>query len=496
MDAFINAMETKRANVTENGAIGFATSGHALVDFNFKLPSYRTEKNSRKIFHEFMKAYNEYPELTLRYLYMLRDIRGGIGERNTFRVVLTEFLNDFDNNKGPLDISAEHLLDIIPLFGRCDDLIYIYKNCIDNNIKDIIIKIINVNLIDDRRNLQTEGKPVSLLGKWLPSVQCADRKTALELARRLHLKESEYRKLLSRLRKRIDIVERHMSANNWSDIKYENVPSKASMIYANAFNEHDSERYNDYLADVANGKAKMNAKVLFPHEIVHKYNNYDEENSSLELLWKNLNQIEIGNKKIITVCDVSGSMYGNPMDMSYGLGIYFSEHLTGEYKDKAILFSQDPVYIDFSTDKSLFDKLTRIADYIDCSNTDIEETFRLILNTAVINHLKPEELPDAVLVISDMEFDDLSYTPDVQTTLFDGIKQMYEQNGYKLPKLIFWNVSSRTNTVPIQENENGVILISGFSTNIVKMVISNKLDPWEVLKEMILDKRYDIVLAG
>lgn len=498
---FIEAIEKENPSLTENGAIGYATSGNPLVDFNFKLPSYR-KQDSKHIYSDFMKAYKVYASLAMRYLYFLRDIRNGIGERYIFRAVLSELLNDLTDKEFPIDY-VRQLLAIIPEFGRYDDLIYIYQNTSDS-VKEIAFDVIRKTFLEDCRNLQ-DGKPVSLLAKWMPSVQCKDRKLALELAKKLDLSEREYRKILAKLRKHIDVVETHMSANDWDKIKYEAVPSKASLIYADAFKKHDSDRYSAYLTDVSEGKTKINASTLFPHEIVHKYYSdnglcfLEKENATLEALWKNLKQIDIGSKSIITVCDVSGSMTDPnmiPMSMSHAIGIYFSEHLTGPYKDKLILFSDTPQYIDLVDTNTLRDKLNVLSKYDDCSNTNIEATFDLILYTALKHHLKQEEIPESVLVISDMEFDSAMCWYDVTSQcekLFNVIRNKYESNGFKMPKLIFWNVASRTNTVPVQENENGVILLSGYATNLVKLVISNKLDPWEALKEQLMDKRYDVV---
>ena len=362
---------------------------------------------------------------------------------------------------------------------------------------------------------------ISLLAKWMCSENASSEKTkkyAKILRKGLGLSSREYRKMLSEMRKYLDVVETKMSAKNWSEIKYEAVPSRANLIYNSAFLKNDEERRREYLSKLEKGETKINASVLYPHDIVHKYMNggwrrLNKKDATVEALWKALPDTVNGCGNTIVVADGSGSMTCNvgnntsvtALEVANALAIYFAEHSSGQFKDKYITFSERPQFVDFSKHKTLHDKLKTALSHNEVANTNIEKVFDLILTTAVNNHMSQEEIPQNVLIISDMEFDSCatcglrsngwSYNrPDKR--LFEVIAQKYADAGYKLPRLVFWNVNSRTGTIPVKENELGVALVSGFSVNVVKMVMSGKLDPFECLLETLNSERYAPVEAA
>jgi hypothetical protein len=328
----------------------------------------------------------------------------------------------------------------------------------------------------------------------------------------------EYRKMLSKMRKYIDVVECKMSAKEWNGINYEAVPSRANLIYNNAFLRNDEERRRAYLGALEKGEAKINASTLFPHDIVHKYGRGYGVDATLEGLWEALPDTVKGCGNTIVVADGSGSMTCNvggntgvtALDVANSLAIYFAERSSGEFKDKYITFSERPQLVDFSNAKNLRDKLTIARQHNEVANTNIEAVFDLILNTAIRNKMAQEDMPANILIVSDMEFDSCatSGTPSASrnswgwysssyqrptTTLFDTIAKKYAEHGYKLPRLVFFNVNSRTSTIPVKENDLGVALVSGFSPNTIKMIMSNKLDPYECLLEQLNTERYQAV---
>lgn len=483
---------------TENGALGYKTTTNGLVDFNFKLPSYRTA-TEKTIIEDFLKALEVDEVLAIRYLFYMRDVRGGLGERNTFRVIL-KFLVTHSSLKKDSKV-LKNLLLIIPEYGRWDDLLFLYGNC-GNKVNHLIEDIL-LNQLKDDMILVQKNKPISLLAKWMPSIQYkGSRQQAKRFANAFNFTERQYRKMLSKLRGYLKVVETKMSKNLWEEIDYSQVPSKANVKYNSAFLRHDESRRRNFLSKVEKGEAKINSSVNFPHDIVGKYistNGYYrlKEDKGLEVLWKSLPNFD-GGDNILVVADTSGSMRGNPLQVCYSLAIYFAERAKGQFNNKAILFSAKPKYLELNQ-KTLRDKLEYLLKYNECSNTDIEATFDLILNTAVRNNLKQEDLPKALLVISDMEFDDATYQgwgydrKVVDKRLFEVIENKYKKAGYEIPKMIFWNVASRTNTIPVTQHSNGVALVSGFSPNIVRMVLSNELDPFNILKEQLMNKRYDKV---
>ena len=396
-------------------------------------------------------------------------------------------------------------------YGRYDDLLCL----LDTGLVSEVYPLIEEQLNRDLKSMK-DGQPISLLAKWLPSPGASSATTkhyAKQIQKMLGATERQYRKMLSKLRGYLDVVEKKMSAKQWDEIKYEAVPSRANLIYNKAFLRNDEDRRRAYLESLAKGETKINAGTLFPHEIVHKYGNsgwnaITEYNETLEQLWKALPDTVNGNGNTIVVADGSGSMKCNvdphssvtALDVANALAIYFAEHSSGQFKDKYITFSTRPRLVDFSKAKNLREKLLIAKQYNEMGSTNIEAVFNLILTTAVNNRMRQEDMPQNVLIISDMEFDSCA-TCGSQTgywsrkrpdsRLFNVIRQKYEAAGYKLPRLVFWNVNSRTGTIPVKENDLGVALVSGFSQNVASMVMSGKLDPYECLMETLNSKRYD-----
>lgn len=505
MSSIKNMLDRVQNNLseTENGAIGYKKTNSALLDLHFQLSSMRNWDDDR-IWTAFLKAYNENPGLAVVWLFFARDARGGCGERRVFRVIFPQLANE--NPK-----LASKLVELIPFYGRWDDVIDVYCGHIPAEVREEVLKCIKHQLEDDLMAVAKHNR-VSLFAKWLPSENTSSDETkrkAVKIRNALGYSPKKYRLMLTMLRRYIDVTEQKMSANQWSDIDYESVPSKAGMVYRCAFQRHDSDRYSNYLTYVKEGKAKMNAGVLFPYEIVHAYmsDSWDEDlkqyDETLELKWKNLPNTVPDNQGTLVVVDGSGSMGARVghtditcHDVARSLGIYFAERLSGGFNNSFITFSANPKLIRFDGVESLRSKLQILYDEDDCSNTNIEKTFDLILRTAVENHMRQEDVPANILIVSDMEFDMCTHkywydnVPNFDATLFGEIRRRWEAAGYKLPRLVFWNVCSRTGTIPVTENELGVALVSGFSPNIADMVMSGNLDPLGVLIDKLRSDRY------
>ena len=498
--------ENPNVSITENGAVGLKTTGKALLDLNFKLSSMRN-MGEDEIWLEFLKAYNENPALAVVWLFFARDARQGCGERRTFRIIMERLAHENPN-------LVIRLVNLIPEYGRWDDLLELIVGNAPHPVQAEAFWVFRNQLNDDLEGAK-DGKPVSLLAKWVYSAVTSSKETCRKaeiLREKLGYTPKQYRKTFASLRKYIDVLEQKMSAQEWEKINYETVPSKAGVQYRGAFLRHDQDRYENYLTYVKEGKAKMHADVVFPYEIVHAYmdqsgwsdetKRYDE---TLELKWKNLPNTVTEDNGTLVVVDGSGSM-GSQIsgttvtchDVARSLGIYFAEKLHGEFKNSFITFSANPKMVRFNGVESLKSKLDILIDEDDCSNTNIERTFDLILKTAVDNHMKQDEIPANILIVSDMEFDmttrsycwDTGYASNFDQTLFDGIAKRWAAAGYKLPRLVFWNVCSRTGTIPVSENELGVALVSGFSPMIADMVMSGELDPYKVLVNKLKSERY------
>ena len=507
---FMNAIKTELNNetqTTENGAVGYRTTGKKLLDLNFSVASLRSA-SEQQIISKFMDAYYENPVLACKWLFYARDVREGLGERRLFRVVFNWLAKSHAD-------AAHNVLKFIPEYGRYDDLLCAF----DTVLQGEVVNIIKAQLDADVHNMK-DGKPISLLSKWLPSENASSAETkrlATAIRTKLGMTSRSYRKMLSEMRKYIDVVECKMSAKQWGEINYETVPSRANLIYNNAFLRNDEERRREYLGKLDNGEVKINAGTLYPHDIVHKYMSYNWDYSvnpldaTLEGLWKALPDTVNGNGNTIVVADGSGSMTCNvgrntnvtALDVANALAIYFAERSSGEFKDKYITFSEHPQLVDFSKAKTLREKIQIAKRHNEVANTNIEAVFDLILKTAVNNHMSQDDMPKNILIVSDMEFDSCATTNAARsndwyygrrsaptTTLFNTIAQKYAEHGYKIPRLVFWNVNSRTGTIPVKENDLGVALVSGFSVNIVNMVMSDKLDPYECLIDMLNTERY------
>ena len=506
--SFMNAIANELNNekqLTENGAVGYRTTGKKLLDLNFGVASMR-RASEETIKDKFMDAYYENPVLAVKWLFYVRDVREGLGERRFFRTVFPWLSHNHTD-------VARNVLNFIPEFGRYDDLLCVLDTCLQDDVISLIKEQLNADTYGMKNN-----QSISLLAKWLPSENASSAETkrlASGIRHKLGMTSRNYRKTLSQMRQYIDVVERKMSAREWGGINYETVPSRANLIYNNAFLRNDEERRRAYLGALEKGEAKINAGTLFPHDIVHKYNSSYGVDTALEGMWKALPDTVKGCGNTIVVADGSGSMTCNiggntrvtALDVANSLAIYFAERSSGEFKDKYITFSERPQLVDFSNARTLRDKLSIARRHNEVANTNIEAVFDLILSTAVNNHMAQEDMPANILIVSDMEFDACatSGTPDVRnswgwyssrrcqrptTTLFDTIAKKYAAHGYKLPRLVFWNVNSRTSTIPVKDNDLGVALVSGFSVNIVNMVMSNKLDPFECLLDVLNTERY------
>ena len=502
-------------SVTENGAVGYKTTTHPLLDLNFKVSSLRS-RTEEYITGEFIKAFMRDRIHAVKWLFFLRDIWEGLGERRSFRVCLKY-----------LAVSqpqiAQAVMELVPEYGRYDDLL-VY---LGTPLQKEVCKFIKAQLEADVRAMQA-GEGISLLAKWLPSVNTSSkvsREYAAVLAKGMGYSSKEYRKLLAGLRTYGKVLETKLSAGEWENINYETVPAKANLLYENAFYRHDKERRTEYLKKVILGESKLNAAGLMPYEIVHKIIKDGtrylfgplKENLLAEIMWEFITengfQNDWGLKDCIVVADGSGSMYTkvsgdsnvSAIEVCNSLAIYFAQQLQGVFRNKAITFSMTPQFIDLEEGKSLKDKLEIMLAHNEVANTNIKAVFDMLLDMAVSNQVPKEQLPKQVLVLSDMEFD-CATAPcyhwqtgekvgsPVTQALFEQIAAEYKAAGYTMPRLIFWNLCGRSDTIPMVDNENGLCLLSGFSQNAAKVAVKKEIkDPYECLLQVLDAPRYQKV---
>lgn len=527
MNTFMDALTNNEKSYTTNDGTAYRTSGSTLVDLNFSVPAlrqvavdfYGKSKHNRYFYGAdsamdavealrlFITSYEEDPLYTMKWLMYARHIKLGLGERDVFRMMLTK-IGDLHPEMALQFIIGTELWN----YGRWDDVLRIFFDTTSSILHDGLGEVIANQFRRDVMGCGL-GDSISLLAKWMPSNNTSSKQKRSEAAilqSLLHLNAREYRKTLSRLREHLAVVDRKASLNQWNDINYNHVPSKANLKYRNAFLKHDEERRKAYLTSLQKGEdsVKINADSMFLYDIVQAYieNNgfwggslkpYDE---TLEQLW-NAQESPKDYDDILVIRDGSGSMEqklsGNSsvtaLNVADSIALYCAQHNKNEsFKNRFITFSNRPQMVDISMCQTLRDKLRRLHRFDDYSNTDIEATFDLILDTAVRNHLRQEELPSACLIISDMQFDQATKHED-NTTVIESCRQKFEALGYTMPRLIFWNVSVYAhNKIPVQMHPSGVILVSGFSKSIVDMVVSRELDPETALKAE-LDAKCSIV---
>ena len=505
---FLNNLE-KNTNLTrtENGALTNISSLNPLLDL-FSLAGAMRNRSEEDIVNLLEKAIACDVVRSLKYVFYNGDIRGGLGERRSFRTLIRH-----------LAVNRPELLEknihLIPNFNRWDA---IYE-LVDTSLERKAFELVKEQLLQDLKS----DKP-SLCAKWLKSLNASSKeskilakKTALALnlcnftgdidKKTIYKNEEKYRKVLSVLRQKINVVEREMAIGSFSNINYSNVPSKAMMNYQNAFMRKDEERYTKYLVDVALGDSKMNSKTLYPYEIVKKaLNSYklkEYEKIVLEAQWQGLpDYIDGQDLNSLCVVDVSGSMCGTPMEVAISLGLYCAERCSGAYKDKFITFSSKPT-METVRGNNIVEKVKNMESAEWGMNTNIEAVFELILQTALDNNSPQEDLPKNLIIISDMEMDAAMNLNDGYTgyswrkptltkeqfeshknTLFNSIENRYMACGYDMPNLIFWNVDARQNQSPMTVDKNGWCAVSGFSPSIFKSVLNGEI----TVEETVVDE--------
>lgn len=486
---------------TENGAATLKTTQSDCLDLFATVGAIRRESDE-EITTRFMRAFAEDKDIAMKLLFFARDIRGGLGERKVFRVSLRWLAKN-----APKTIRKN--LSYIAEYGRFDDLLVLFDTPVEKDMLDFIRE----QLCKDVEAMDNGGE-VSLLGKWLPSVNASNADTikiAKKIARFLKMDDKTYRKMLSQLRAHIRIIENNLREKDYT-FDYEKQPSKAMFKYRGAFARNDAERYNNFLNRVSSGEAKLNASTLAPYELVepyltpHWYNGHhsfmkeitEEERKTLNATWEALP--DFGSEaNALAIIDTSGSMYCDakplPAAVALSLGLYFAEHNSGAFKNHFIEFSSNPELIEIKGD-TFAEKLQYICSFNEIADTNIEAVFDLVLNAAINNKLPQAELPAKLIIISDMEFN--ACVRNAEVTNFKNAKAKFEAAGYELPEVVFWNVASRNRQQPVTKNEQGVALVSGCTPRLFSQVVDGSLaalTPYEFMLDVLGGERYEKIAA-
>ena len=496
-----NLKEQSNKTLTQNGAVTYKSTLTKLYDLFAQGASMRGASDSDCILI-FKEAYTENPTMALKCLFYLRDIRGGQGERRFFRLCIKWLATNHMEE-------MTHLIRFVPEYGRYDDLFELFDTPIEAEMMGYIKHIIDKN--EDH-----------LVYKWMPSINTSSRNTqerGRKFAREFGMTEREYRKMLSEGRKACHLVETLMSQNEWNKIAFDKLPSRAGILYSKAFarREETKERYATFMSSKT---TKVNAGTLYPYDVVAKavktmgLDNYwtstpdvnDTNRLAVNKYWDNLTDYFNGaTLNALCICDTSGSMTRGyytkiaPIDVAISLALYTAERAKGPFQGHYISFSSRPQLIE-TRGVDFCDKVKRIYKTNLCENTNIEATFDLILNITRTNHLSQEDLPEHLIIVSDMQFDmargsGYYYHNNDTKTLMERIEQKWNNAGYKMPKLIFWNVNAATGAgnIPMKD-QDGITFVSGASPSIFTSILTGKTGQ-DLMYEALMAPRYQPITS-
>jgi hypothetical protein len=463
MNAFVNAIDNQEAR-TENDMKARKSTASPCVDLFYKIGAMRNQN----VIPAFTAAFVSDKNVTLRIAQWARDVRGGAGERKIFRDILSH-LEESDSD------AAIALMRKVPELGRWDDLFVFKTDSMRKKAFALIEKALN------------EGN--GLCAKWMPR-KGAD---AVALRNFLGMTPKKYRKTLVNLTK---VVETQMCAKDWNNINFSHVPSLAAARYKKAFFKNAKDAYSAYLEALKNGDptVKVNAGAVYPYDVIKTARNGDREATQLVISQWNALPNYVGDANILPMVDVSGSMETpvsganvTAMDVALSLGLYLADKNTGDFKDCFLTFSGSPELLKLRG--NIIDKMNQMESSSWDMNTNLHAAFELILKTAKANNVPGEEMPKNVLILSDMQFD-LCVTHD--DSAIEMIARKYENAGYNMPKVVFWNLRDAGN-VPVKFDASGVALVSGFSPAIVKSILAGKeFTPEAIMMDTIMNSRYDL----
>lgn len=495
--------------LTENGDKAFSTSGNCNLDFFVRITRGAPLKD---LLETFRKAWVEKKEIAIQNFFNIRDIRGGKGEKLIPQVLLVLLKRTVPN-------AYEVILERMVEYGYWKDVMRVVEidtrlNLILHNTKNptndvsVEVKLFAKQLqkdIDTLNNHEGEKKAtISLCGKWAPREKSHFNHHPIFLANKImiemNMKPKEYRKMLTQLCKHLNILEMLMSTQQFDKIDFSKIPALALRKMRGAFNRNSNSEgveteerknlclsYKDFLQKLAEGKTKVNIKGTQPHELVDTYifknNNIDP---LIEGQWKELKKrvLEDGAFCDVTaVVDVSGSMDGLPMQVAIALGILVAECTEGPFHGQVITFHEKPSW-HILTGDTLKDQVKCMKKAPWSGSTNMIAVFSLILEQAIKAKLKREQMVKTLFIFTDMQFDSVDCG---RKSTFEVAKKMFEEKGYNLPKVVCWNLrTSSAKTLPVTQNEEGFVMLSGFSAELLKSILTgNEFTPFTMMMHVL-----------
>lgn len=517
---YMDDMGGRHQSMTENGGVSYSTSESAGLDLFFKLV--RDVKEDELVGY-LSNAWKVSAEDTVKTLLHCRDCRKGKGEK---KIVYDALMWLRDNKPRTyvrnLDMFVEmgYVKDLLILAEKAEDKPWLhpygyvelvclaskFQNDLDvllefyKEILSSLHQYVKIPVEKLEEYASSRKKPgISLVAKWAPSIGKKFDKENLQFGKFManylfpstkekKVKSQEmYRKVLTRMRSYLKIVERDMCAGRWDQIAFGTVPAKAHKLYRKAFQTHDSVRYEEYLRNVVSGKENMKSAGIHPHELVREYLTKEEREESIECLWQQLRERieQVGNLESgLSIVDVSGSMEGLPMEVAISLGILTSELCKGAFKNRVITFSKNPSWV--VLDGSLHEKIQKVKKAEWGMNTDLEKVFKMILSLAQSFQCTQEQLPKSLFIFSDMQFDHACCN---ERPIYHEMKELYKEAGYEIPQIIFWNLQAdvKGGAFPVTKDENGTACVSGFSGELLRLFMEDggNISPMMIYKRAI-----------
>lgn len=458
---FVSAvMKTPNETRTENGMKTYGTSLKNTVDLFFKIGASR----GMDISSNFERAFQEDSDITLRTLLWARDVRGGAGERQIFRDMLK-----FMEKNHPQEL--KQILHKVPEMGRWDDLLVFETT----EFKTLAYIMIGDALRDNN----------GLCAKWMPRKGLI----AVEIRNFFGMTPKRYRKALVGL---TNVVEQKMCAKDWNSIEFGKLPSLAAARYQKAFGRNATHAYTRYKEALVKGEAKINAGAVYPYDVLKSIRTGDTVVAKAQ--WDALPNY-VGDAKILPMVDVSGSMCTpvggggtlSCLDVSVSLGLYLADKNTGAFKDCFLTFSEASKIEVLRGD--IVSKHRQLMTSNWGMSTNLHAAFEEVLRVATTQKVAHKDMPEYILIMSDMQFNACTRHDHSAMQM---IEDKYTKAGYEVPKIIFWNIQSRNDNVPVTFDKKGTALISGFSPSIVRSVLkAEQVTPEEIMLETVNNSRYD-----
>ncbi|KAL3925429.1 MAG: hypothetical protein SGILL_000415 [Bacillariaceae sp.] len=417
---------------------------------------------------------------------------------------------------------------------------------------------------DETKSGKTSSPPrISLLAKWLPREQSSLNKKigfVSDFAKHFFgtdqaslegswesASKARYRRTVAKLTETLKLPEVLLASQREDEIEFGKVSSKATLRLRKVFLNEDkageirtknpkrvrmTERFLDQIIEKG-----LKGAQLMPHEIVEKIIRgkvSKPEAMVLDAQWKSLRESvlsqinnaenDVDPTKMVPLSDVSASMTGTPMHVAIAMGILISEITHEAFRGLVMTFESHPRWHKLDSSMSIVEKVQSLARAPWGGSTNFQAAQELVLDVATQHKLDREDVP-ILIVFSDMQFNQASgyhFKKDRMVTMHQEIEKRYATVGANLgwedttsPVIVYWNLRNAGGGHPVDKDQQGAVLLSGFSPSLLKLVMQGKVledvevevvqadgstttekvrvSPEQILEKLLLDAQYDPV---